>query len=52
MQNKTRTFADLFPDLVESSGEPLLTKEDLETAKTLVQQFELASRKRNNPSDS
>ena len=52
MQNKTCTFAELFPDLVDSSGEPLLTMEDLETAKTLAQQFELASRKRKYPSDS
>ena len=52
MQSKTCTFAELFPDLVDSSGEPLLTMEDLETAKTLAQQFELASRKRKNPSDS
>ena len=52
MQNKTCTFAELFPDLVDSSGQPLITMEDLETAKTLAQQFELASRKRKNPSDS
>ena len=52
MQSKTCTFAELFPDLVDSSGEPLLTIEDLETAKTLAQQFELASRKRKNSSDS
>ena len=52
MQSKTCTLAELFPDLVDSSGEPLLTMEDLETAKTLAQQFELASRKRKNPSDS
>ena len=41
MQSKTCTFAELFPDLVDSSGEPLLTMEDLETAKTLAQQFDL-----------
>ena len=46
MQSKTCTFAELFPEMVDSSGEPLLTMEDLETAKTLAQQFELASRKR------
>ena len=52
MQSKTCTFAELFPDLVDSSGEPLITMADLETAKTLAQQFELASRKRKNPSNS
>ena len=46
MQSKTCTFAELFPDLVDSSGEPLLTMEDLQTAKKLAQQFELASRKK------
>ena len=46
MQSKFCTFAELFPDLVDSSGEPLITMEDLETAKKLAQQFELASRKR------
>ena len=46
MQSKTCTFAELFPDLVDSSGEPLLTMEDLKTAKTLAQQFELATRKK------
>ena len=46
MQGKTSTFAKLFPDLVDSSEEPLLTMEDLETAKTLARQFELASRKK------
>ena len=48
MQSKTCTFAELFPDLVDSSGEALLTMEDLKTAKTLAQQFELASRKLKN----
>ena len=52
MEIKTCTFAELFLDLVDSSGQPLITMEDLETAETLAQQFELASRKRKNPSDS
>ena len=52
MQSKTCAFAELFPDLVNSSEEPLLTMEDLKTAKTLPQQFELASRKRKKSSDS
>ena len=41
---KRKTKLGRSPNLVDSLGEPLLTMEDLETAKALAQQFELVSR--------